>query len=85
MLNGGIEALRTAQQFAAEGVAAGHVVNGADKVPQALERLCDLQKDFTRRWPFFCKEEAERGAREIVEGKFVTGEDLLRELQGHCG
>jgi len=63
-------------------VAQGYTVESADGISSALAEIQALAANFAARWPFARKEEIEQGAREIAAGKFVTGEELLRELQG---
>lgn len=57
------------------------VENGAD-VKDAIDKLKRLRDDFAGRWPMFTSEELDRGRDQITRGEFVTGEELIRALQG---
>jgi hypothetical protein len=84
-LEAGVEAWSAAQGGVRECTAAGYVVEGTDKIPAALAEITAARDDFARRWPFSRKEDVERGAREIAAGRFVTGEEILRELHRQGG
>jgi hypothetical protein len=82
LLEAGVEVSQALARAAEACAAQGHIVEGADKIPPSLAEIRALHADFAARWPFVRKEDVERGAKEIAAGKSVTGEELLRELQG---
>jgi predicted transcriptional regulator len=63
----------------------GYSLDDADRVRATRDEVRRMMEDFASRWPFANQEEIERGRREIEAGRFVTGEELLRELQGEAG
>ena len=81
-LNAAVKAWQLIEKSAAECAKAGYDVNGSEHSPSALATVTAARDDFAGRWPLYRTEDAERGAKEIAAGKFVTGEELLRELQG---
>jgi hypothetical protein len=83
VLKAGVETWQALVEAAEDYTARGYVLENADRVPAAWAKMQALHDDFAARWPFVRKEGVERGAREIVAGKCVTGEELLRELQGN--
>ncbi len=85
VLRAGVEAWQALVEGVEDYTAQGYVLENAEQVPAALKEIRALHDDFAARWPFVRKEDVERGAREIAAGKCVTGEELLRELHGHCG
>lgn len=79
-LDAGVLAWSAIREGAEECAAAGYDVEGANGIPAALAEVTAARDDFARRWPFFRRGGMERGAKEIAEGRFITGEELLREL-----
>jgi hypothetical protein len=85
VLKAGVVTWKSLAEGVEERVAQGYTVESADRIPAALEEIQTLAADFAARWPFVRKEDIEQGAKEIAAGKFVTGEELLRELHGEGG
>jgi hypothetical protein len=83
VLKAGAEAWQALVEGVEDYTARGYVLENAGRVPAARAKMQALHDDFAVRWPFIRKEDVERGAGEIVAGKCVTGEELLRELQGN--
>ena len=82
VLKAGVVTWKSLAESVEERVAQGYAVESADGIPAALAEFQARAAEFAARWPFARKEDIEGGAREIAEGKFVTGEELLRELHG---
>jgi len=80
VLKAGAVTWKSLAESVEERVAQGYTVEGADGIPAALAETRTLAADFAARWPFARQEDIEAGAREIAEGNFITGEELLREL-----
>lgn len=55
-------------------------VDGAEDCKAALARMQELQEELRERWPMVDPEEVERSRAEFAAGRFVTLEDLMREL-----
>ena len=68
-----------------EAVSKGYAVAGSEKIADSLAASKSLAADFAARWPFIRREDIDRGVTEIATGKFVTGEELLRDLQNPGG
>jgi hypothetical protein len=84
-LDAGAEAWQSVVEGVEASTAKGYTIKNAERVPAALTEIRALRDDFAARWPFVRKEDVDRGAKEIAAGKCTTGEELLRELQGHSG
>jgi hypothetical protein len=82
LLKAGCEMWETVANGAQEAEDRGYRVEGVSKIADALAASKALAADFDSRWPFIRREEVEKGSKEIATGKFATGEELLRELQG---
>jgi hypothetical protein len=63
----------------------GYDVPAAGRVRETREEVRRLTADFASRWPFARPDVIERSRKEIEEGRFVTGEELLRELDREAG
>jgi hypothetical protein len=75
-----VEVWKTLEAMVEECVRHGYHFEGADQVKEAQQRAIRLEADQAAHWPFVRLEDIDRGAAEIEAGKFITGEDWLREL-----
>ena len=82
LLQAGRDMWETLANGTKEATNRGYTVDGASKVADSLASVKTLATEFEFRWPFSRQEEIDRGSKEIATGKFTTGEELLRELQG---
>lgn len=63
----------------------GYSVDNEETLREVARKTRQRQVAFLGQWPFFTLEELEESSAVIERGEFVTGEDLLRELQGEGG